>query len=118
MSVSETNRLNQEQYSFDFSTAEDVGELVIVSQPPAMQLMIKNYYFQIGDQKITVFKNSITTVKLDVGEHQIKGGVKAFGIPATYKFNIHSGESVSLIFHGPLDMLTKGKFWQIEQQPI
>lgn len=113
-SLSEIRRLPLKKYSFDFSKTTDKGELVIVSQPPSMQLIIDNYHFSVAGQKIEVFKNSVSNVVLDKGDYVIQGGANMFGLPTSKKVMVQPAEKVCLIFHGPVDMFTTGSFWQVQ----
>ena len=113
-SLSEIRRLPLKKYSFDFSKTADKGELVIVSQPPSMQLIIDNYHFSVAGQKIEVYKNSVSNVVLDKGDYVIQGGANMFGLPTSKKVTVQPAEKVCLIFHGSVDMLATGNFWQVQ----
>ena len=111
LALSEIERLPQENYSYDFSKGANKGELIIISQPASMQLIIKYHNFNINGQHIRVYKNSITRITLDAGDYVVKGWVTAFGIWKSHRVNIQPGESTKIIFRGPLDLFATGIFW-------
>lgn len=105
----------KQTYQFDFSQVKNTGKLIIFSQPASMQWMIENYYFTVNNQNIKVFKYSDTTITLDPGKYVIEGNCKGFGFAATIEVNIVAGKQVGVVFRGPLDIMTKGKFWQLKE---
>lgn len=114
----ECKKLEQlkETYNYDFSTKDNHGTLLIFSQPASMQMAVKNYQFNIGGNKITAFKYSDTKILLDPGEYIITGKVNFFGLTTSKKIIITSDEETSVIFRGPMDMFSKGIFWDAENK--
>ena len=104
ISLNEVRRLPLKKYDFDFSKTNETGELFIISQPASMQLMITDYNFTIGDQKIQVFKNSVTRLVLDKGSYKIPGGAGAFGLPTSTNISIQQDTKACLIFHCAVDI--------------
>jgi len=110
---SECKRLKQRVYEYGFSTAENAGTLIIQSQPASMQLAVKNYQFYINEHHITVYKYSDTKILLDPGEYTLKGKVNFFGFSTTKKIKIEPEGEIIVLFRGPVDITTKGVFWDV-----
>lgn len=103
------------QYSHDFSNNRTMsGELVLIAQPNPWQLGVKEYQFEIEGQRVSAFKCSVSTIRLGVGEHKIKGWVRAFGFSVERNFTIEDGKKTYLIFRGPMDMLAASIFWRFD----
>lgn len=111
ISLYEIRRLPLKKYDFDFSKTNEKGELFVISQPASMQLMIRDYNFTFGDQKIQVFKNSVTRLVLDKGNYTVHGGAGTFGLPTSTKVSVEQDSKSCLIFHCAIDMLAAGNFW-------
>jgi hypothetical protein len=105
-------------YSFNFSSGNQPGELILISQPASIQWVIENYQLQIGANRFMVFKYSETKVKLDPGKYKLKGWVRFFGLSTSQEIFIEPGKRIYYLFRGPLDMFTKGAFWQVEPQKM
>ena len=102
-------------YEYDFSTVENAGVLIILAQPASWQLTVKNYQFYINEHHITAYKYSDAKILLDPGEYTLRGKVNFFGFSASKKIKIEPSGKTAVLFRGPVDMTTKGIFWDVQQ---
>ncbi|NLE65110.1 MAG: hypothetical protein GX606_04255 [Elusimicrobia bacterium] len=112
------SRMTLQEVSFNLSAGTNKSVLIIRSQPASTQDGIKYHYFIIDDRKITVSKNSLAAITLDAGRHAVTGGVNMFGFPTGVVLEMEEGKEYFLLFRGPLDIMTSGRFWQFDPQNL
>lgn len=106
--------------SFDISTGEVKGKLVIKLIPPSQQFAVHQYVVTIdSDDYFEVSKHSDFEILLDPGEHSIKvfaipstwKGVygEIFGKPSNTRINIKENDYIIFEYSGPFWMWSNGK---------